>query len=200
MYEEVSRIAISHGFGSHNGGRCGLHVHVNRNFFGKSADVQNIAGYKMMRLLQRFERQFTVFARRENNRWCSYHTGYDYTPNKDVKVSVKTDGTTRCIGDAGIVRKAKQMSYETDHSQALNFQHGSTFEFRIFRGTFKWSTYYACLALVNGMCHLVKNHGSEYVESVDWYTLMSDVILACDEPLAAKYLGCYLQEKGLIAA
>lgn len=191
MYEKIGETAIQFGYGSHNGGRCGLHIHVNRNFFGNSIAVQDAGGYRMMRLLQRFERQFMVFSRRTNTSWCSYRTCDDYTPKKtEVKIMPKEL-------EPSMLTKSRRMKRETNHSQALNFQHSATFEFRIFRGTLKWSTYFAALALVNGMCHTAKKHGSIWVEDVDWYTFINEVVDNVDEPTAKQYLVDYLDEKGL---
>ncbi len=191
MYSAISKTANGYGFKSHDGGRCGLHIHVNRSFFGKSRAVQDAGGYKMMRLLQRYERAFTMFSRREDNHWCNYHTSCDYTPKKDeVKIS-------HHVGERKLFDKAWDMACETRHEQALNFQHSETFEFRIFRGTLKWETYYACLALVNGMCHTAKAHGSTWVETVSWYDLMDEVVSRVDEPTAKKHLEDYLEAKGL---
>lgn len=191
MYEKIGECATRYGFMSHNGGRCGLHIHVNRNFFGNSIAVQDAGGYRMMRLLQRFERQFMTFSRRTNTSWCSYRTGDDYTPKKTVVSIIPKEI------EPSMLVKSRRMKRETSHSQALNFQHSATFEFRIFRGTLKWSTYFAALALVNGMCHTAKAHGSVWIEDVDWYTFINEVVDRCDEPTAKQYLVDYLDEKGL---
>lgn len=194
MYERIREEAVSHGFRSHDGGRCGLHVHVNRSFFGKSEKVQDAGGYKMMRLLQRFEHAFTVFSRRDDNKWCRYQTEGDYKPRPTEPSIIPKPGK----GETSILVKASEMKYERRHEQCLNFQHPNTFEFRIFRGTLKLTTYYACLGMVNGLCHTVKHHGSVWVESVSWYDLMSEVVFRCDEPFAAACLVDYLVGKGLI--
>lgn len=193
MYQEISATAREYGFRSHDGGRCGLHIHVNRDFFGKSIAVQDACGYRMMRLLQRFESQFFAFSRRTSDQWCCYRTSRDYTPKKeDVKI-------LRNMGDVepSVFEKAARMAREQAHSQALNFQHGQTFEFRIFRGTLKWPTYYACLGLVDGMSRMVKEHASTWVESVDWYTLIDEIVAHVGEPVAKAHLEAYLDEKGL---
>ena len=153
--------------------------------------VQDAGGYRMMRLLQRFERQFMTFSRRTSDGWCHYKTCDDYTPKKTVVSIIPKEI------EPSMLVKSRRMKRETSHSQALNFQHGATFEFRIFRGTLKWSTYFAALALVNGMCHTAKAHSSVWIEDVDWYTFINEVVDRCDEPTAKQYLVDYLGEKGL---
>ena len=193
VYEEISKAALEFGYRSHDGGRCGLHIHVNRNFFGQDERLQDAGGYKLMRLLQRFERLFTMFSRRESNRWCNYRTYYDgYELDDEVKVS-RTNKR-----EEGLLQVSSRMICdERAHAQCINFEHPYTFEFRIFRGTLKWTTYFACLAMVDGLCHAVKKHGSIWVESVCWLDLMSEVALSCTNPFAAECLNNYLDEKGL---
>ena len=187
-YEAIREAALRYGFGSHDGGRCGLHVHVNRDFFGKSEDSKDLGGYKMMRLLQRFEAKFTKFSRRRDNGWCRYSTYDSYGPDEVGE----PDDISR------VIEKAKKMGGETRHEQALNFQHYNTFEFRIFRGTLNLSTFYACLGMVNGICHVAKMHSAHYVETVEWVDLMNDVVKSCDEPTCREYLRDYLERKELL--
>jgi len=188
VYEGIRREALARGFQSHNGGRCGLHVHVNRDFFGKSVDSQDLGGYKMMRLLQRFEANFVRFSRRHDTYWCRFSTYETYGPDEVGE----PDEVGRTL------EKAKKMSGETRHEQALNFQHDDTFEFRIFRGTLNLSTFYAALGMVNGMCHVAKMHSMHYIESVEWSDLMRDVVSACDEPESRERLREYLDSRELL--
>ena len=188
LYEEIRDTALARHFKSHDGGRCGLHVHVNRDFFGKSTDSQDVGGYKMMRLLQRYESKFTKFSRRRDNYWCRYATSDTYGPDEPGQPDEVSS----------ILMKSKKMSGETRHEQALNFQHGATFEFRIFRGTLNLSTYFASLGLVNGIAHVAKMHSAHYIETVEWVDLMKDVLKACDEPKCREYLRDYLESKELL--
>jgi len=191
-YDEISSVASENGFRSHDGGRCGLHIHVNRRAFGRDKRVQDAGGYKLMRLMQRFEHQFTVFSRRTDNHWCSYKTYGDYQLKDELKAS------RRNKDEAGPLQMAARMAEnERSHAQCVNFEHRSTFEIRIFRGTLKWTTYFACLGLVDGMCRTVMAHGSTWVESVSWYDLMDEVERRCDSPYASECLADYLHGKGL---
>lgn len=188
MYESIRSTALRYGFQSHNGGRCGLHVHMNRAFFGKGIDSQDVGGYKMMRLLQRFEANFTKFSRRRDNEWCHYYTRQSYGPDEQGE----PDDISR------VLDKARDMKYERRHEQALNFQHDATYEFRIFRGTLNLSTFFASLGMVNGLAHVAKMHSAHYVETVGWSELMRDVVKACDEPKAREFLREYLEAKELL--
>lgn len=197
LWEDVARTAIANGFGSHNGGRCGLHIHINRGFFGKSRNAQEVGGYKMMRLMQRFEQQFITFSRRTSTRWCSFNTNYKYGL-EPVKVDIKTGSDPYEDKVTGVIGKAERMNYnEQSHSQAVNFEHDNTFEIRIFRGTLRIPTLYASFALANGLARACKSHGEAWVERVDWYGLMEWIIADCDNETARTHLKNYLAEKEL---
>ena len=185
LWEAVRDTATAHGYRSHDTSTCGLHIHVNRGFFGKSALVQDAAAYKLTRLMQRFERQLTTFARRRDNHWCAYGTTTDYT-----KTPVK---------NASLLNKAADLKscHRYTHNKALNLQHSQTFEFRIFKGTLRVETLYASLALVNGLAHVVKTHGETWCEHVTWYDLIAAVVDANDNETARRCLTSYLTDKGL---
>lgn len=201
MYESISETASRYDFVSHNGGRCGLHVNIGSDFFGNSRKAKELGGYKLLRLCQRFERQLMTFSRRTSDRWCHYHTSCDFAPKKDVeKISVlKASSPYAYDDDEGMFTKARKAYGTSCHSDCVNLSHiSSRIEIRIFRGTLKWTTYFASLALANGMAHIAKNHGCEYIEDVDWYTFIDEVASLCKEPYAKECLENYLDEKGLL--
>ena len=185
LWEAVRDTATAHGYRSHDTSTCGLHIHVNRAFFGKSALVQDAAAYKLTRLMQRFEQPLTTFARRRDNHWCAYGTTTDYTktPAKNASLLNKAADLKDCHGRT--------------HNKALNLQHSQTFEFRIFKGTLRVETLYASLALVNGLAHVVKTHGETWCEHVTWYDLVAAVVDANDNETARRCLTSYLTDKGL---
>lgn len=195
LYEEIGETANRFGYASHNGGRCGLHVSIPKDWFGKTEVVQDAGIYKLMRLTQRFERQLTTFSRRLDNHWCEYRTSYDYSPKKET-VSVK--GGTR---ENSLLAKSYDFKMnERTKYRAVNICHRNHVEIRIFRGTLKWSTYFASLALVDGLARVVKKHGSVWVESVTWYDLMDEVVKLVKEggnEKSSEYLAAYLADKGL---
>lgn len=193
VWSEVRNAAVRNGFVSHNAGTCGLHVHVNRDFFGKSEMVRNVGGHKMLRLAQRFERQLMIFTRRESARWCSYETEGDYSL-KPVKVSV---GTGR-EGKSLLEKAADSSREERAHSQCVNFEHCKTFEIRIFRGTLRLETLYASLALAQEMARAAKLHGESWIERCTWYEFAQWAIADCEDEEAKHALESYMQSKGLL--
>lgn len=187
LWDDVRRIAADHDFTSHDNGRCGLHVHVNRSFFGKTPKAQAVGGFNLAVLVNRFERQMTIFSRRRDSRWCAYGRHADYV-GKGHKAN------------RGMFDKALDFTYSNnyEHSIAVNFQHSATFELRIFRGTLNEGTFNATLALVEGLALAAKHHGPTWCENVTWYDLVSCVLGALEHDQARDSLRSYLGEKGLL--
>lgn len=192
LWEHVADCAHEYGFVSHDGGRCGLHVHINRDFFGNNTVVQNVGGYKMLRLLQRFRKQMMTFTRRTTDNWCRYTTPRDYTPKRTHA------GLDICFTD--LIHKSSGAASNYDHSVCVNFEHSATFELRIFRGTLKLSTFYASLAMAQGIARAAKHHGEAWIESVSWYDFADWVIQDTVNEEVRDYLRDYLVEKELICA
>lgn len=186
MWNDIRKTAVSSGFVSHNSGNCGLHVHINRDFFGKNETVQQVGGHKMMRIMQRFERQMLTFARRKDDHWCRFKTHYEFDEKKNPLVKVH-----------GLFNKADLMMRENCHAQAVNFEHAHTFEIRIFRGTLKLETFYASLAFAEGIAKYCKTHGEATIESCTWYDLVDWILVDCNNITARACLRNYLESKGL---
>lgn len=195
IYGAISNAASKYGFVSHNSGNCGLHVSMSRDALGKSVIVQDAAILKMMRLCQRFENQLLVFSRRRRadlERWATFKTYGDYS-EKSTKVDVKTDDRKYGLFDKARAFKEN----ETTKYRAVNICHANHVEIRIFRGTLKWSTYFATLAFVEGLAKVSKVKPLEWVEGVSWYDFINEVVDAVSVDGPREMLREYLDEKGL---
>lgn len=139
---------INKGYGSHDYGTCGLHIHINRDFFGDNKSTQNYNGAKIVYLLEKYWDKFVVFTRRKHShldRWAKRQNAkWDYDMN-----STKT---------STMLTNAFQKNYydNRDKYVALNTLHNATFELRIFRGTLNYKTFMATLQFVDNLARLVK--------------------------------------------
>lgn len=188
LWGDVCKTALEHGFSSHDNGRCGLHIHVNRDYFGKSEIRQNAGGYNLAMLVSRFERQMTQFSRRKDNHWCAYGIHTEFMDKKNASTqSMSMFDKSQCM--------CEEKSYA--HSQCVNFQHSATFELRIFRGTLRLATLYASLAMAQGLARAAKHHSQVWCETVDWYSLMDDIAANTRNETARTAFIEYLAERGV---
>ena len=187
LWESHRECAIKHGFSSHDNGRCGLHVHVNRDFFGKSEKRQQVGGYNLAMLVSRFEKQLTQFSRRQNNTWCHYGIHNEYIDKKNLQTQTM-----------GMFEKSKHLCEgKRVHSQCVNFQHSATFELRIFRGTLRLETLYASFAMTQGLARAAKLHGQAWCEAVSWADLTKFILSDMESETARTALSQYMTERGV---
>ncbi len=138
-FEEIADYLIARGFTSHDNMRCGLHIHVDRDFIKNDNEKIN----KLFILLEFYKKEFEEFARRRSghyNQWLSdgfYHL--------DQKSKDKLFSSTKAINEIK----------NEDHTQVLNLQHDNTLEFRLFRGTLNVDTIIASVELIYNMCYAV---------------------------------------------
>lgn len=132
-WHEILDYLGSNDFTSHDNGRCGLHIHMNRKWFGATRDEQYA--------------NITKMAVCYCNRWdfflaCSRRTQYQadrwakkYILDRDI------DDT-----DDEMLKKAEQtLKDEEGYSRylAINLCNRDTFEFRLGRGTLKYESFMA---------------------------------------------------------
>ena len=65
MWQRICEVAVEEGCRSHDTRTCGLHVHVNRDFFGKGDARQEMAELKLTGVVDRFFEPLTIFSRRK---------------------------------------------------------------------------------------------------------------------------------------
>lgn len=135
------------GYKSHNTSTCGLHIHINRNFFG-SKSVQGINGAKMSYLMENNRQDLIKFTRRrseELERWAKFG---------DMKrwLSGASPRTKSMLSTAFRSQYSPRNKYV-----ALNTIHAETFEFRIFKGTLNFGTLVASMQLVDNLARIVKD-------------------------------------------
>lgn len=148
-WHDVMDKAISMGYLSHKTSTCGLHVHVNRNAFGDCAEKQDECISRILFFVERFWQELLRFSRRTESqiqRWAARY-GVKNTP-KEVLDHAKSNyvGRYTCV----------------------NLTNYSTIEFRIFRGTLKYSTFVATLQLVNLLCDVAITMSDDELTRLSW--------------------------------
>jgi len=142
-YEEAFKVASALGYRAHDTRTCGLHVHINRRFFGSSRSTQGIKAAFMTLILERNWSEIVKFSRRD------YHHIEEWANSRDLSNDVYSDDT-----DGEIVDKFYD-KYDEKYV-AVNTQHSKSYEIRIFRGTLRYETYIATLQFVSNLAHIAK--------------------------------------------
>ena len=162
--------AKSLGYVSHQGGTCGLHFHVNRTAFGETLEEQDACIARILYLHEAFWNELLTFSRRtkrQYEQWCARY-GLRTQPS-EILQHAKGIGSCRYT--------------------CVNLTNTNTVEFRICRGSLRYVTFAASLALFDRICDVACCLTDEEVKSMSW----SDFVAGCTNP----YLVTYLREKRL---
>lgn len=135
-WKDILKVLRDNGYRSHNGGLCGLHVHVGRKFFGDNENAQFNAIGKIYAFYSLFWDDIVRASRRERFTYCG-NPCEDFD-NMDLKSEiVKSPSNVRQI----VFNKAKNK--DGSHGLALNNRNDATFEFRLGRGTLVYESFMA---------------------------------------------------------
>ncbi len=155
-WKEVLSKAISLGYRSHQACTCGLHVHVNRNAFGDTEEQQDDAIARILFFIERHWNELLKFSRRTQHqakRWADRYGIYDKP--KETLIIAKESNVGRYV--------------------ALNLNNQSTIEFRIFRGTLKYTTFIATLQLVDEICNAAFLLSDDDFDAMTWSEFVSKI-------------------------
>ena len=176
-WKKISELCLNNNYRSHEASTCGLHVHVNRTYFGAEECEQDLNIAKLIILINRWWDKYIVpFSRRsysQLDRWAA-------KPNVEL---------SEADTENEIIDKIK-LSKSTGRYQGINLLNECTVEFRIFRGTLKVSTLYATLQFVETICQYAKSKTLSQICSANWHDMFPS---NCNDELAA-----YLKIKNLI--
>ena len=173
---------------SHDNGHCGLHIHIDRNYFDATGILEASirAAYIMDTIFSNCEPQIVNFTRRryaQLNHWAQLM-------NMNV-----------CKSERTLAYKLKEYrSSKYTRYQAVNTDNTQTIELRLFRGTLNAETYYATLELVAGLAYLTRAliPCPEFAETLTWPDLKTELFAALGlMGLSSDALTAYLSRRGL---
>lgn len=149
-YREMFEYLDKEGYKGHDCETAGLHIHANRSYLGKSRISQELVISKILYILEKFNDEVCVIARRDN----------DYSQFAGEKQN--EDSLVELYG------KYKDKGKRA----ALNLQHKDTIEFRMFKSTLKYETFILTLEFVKDIIDYAKSVDVEEIELVKWSDLM----------------------------
>lgn len=149
-YREMFEYLDKEGYKGHDCETAGLHIHANRSYLGKSRISQELVISKILYILEKFNDEICVIARRDN----------DYSEFAGEKQN--EDSIVELYGK--YKNKGKRA--------ALNLQHKDTIEFRMFKSTLKYETFILTLEFVKDIIDYAKSVDIEEIELIKWADLM----------------------------
>ena len=164
-WKAIMAEAVSLGYRSHQACTCGLHIHISRLAFGRTAAQQEAAIARLLYFVEKHWNELLKFSRRTNRqleRWAARY-GYKDTP-KEMMDHTK--------------------SYHYGRYTCVNLTNTETVEIRIFRGTLKYNTFIATLQLVNRLCDVAIYLTDSELHAMSW----SDFTAGITEPELIQYL------------
>lgn len=152
-YKEMFGKIVEAGLTSHNNARCGLHVHIDREFFGTKEDA-SIA--KMLFIFEKWWDNLLRFSRRKLSQvhWCDRYSGSDTITE--------------------IVKKQKRGWNDLGRYHALNLTNDNTIEVRLWRGTLKPETFEATLRFTDRLARLCRDTSAVTLWKMTWEEILGD--------------------------
>lgn len=126
---DILAACISGGYRSHDGGKCGLHVHLSREYFGSTREKQEAPIAKLIRFYDLFYNEIVKVSRRDFDGARQWARPAETENADDARKIVK-----------GVIYK--------DRYQAVNTRNVHTVEIRIMRGTLNYNSFMACIDFV----------------------------------------------------
>lgn len=120
------------GYLSHNTGTCGLHIHINRDFF-PTAKKQEVGLSKILYAWEKHWQDILLFSRR-------------ISKQKIERYAKKLDEPIRSF-----ISRWDKTNEHDGHYYSVNLTNDNTIEFRIFRGTLNINTFYATLEFIDNL-------------------------------------------------
>ena len=151
-----------HGYISHKSGNCGLHVHLDRKFFG-NIPKEDVEG-RFFIILRNNLSWIKLFSRRYRWGYCKingYDNSFDGEGDSLGKISYPPDKVW--------LNSKKQ----NERHMALNFYPYDTIEIRIFRGTLRYDTIVATLQFCDLWADIVKRYDNRQTLDVNLQTFMN---------------------------
>nr|DAU18289.1 MAG TPA: Putative amidoligase enzyme [Bacteriophage sp.] len=149
-YKQMFEYLDKQGYKGHDANSAGLHIHADRKYLGKTELMQQLTISKILYILEKFNDEICVIARRNNSYSQFVGNGKNETSIVDLYGKYKNNG--------------KRV--------ALNLQHPETIEFRCFRSTLKYETFILTLEFVQDIIDYVKSINIEEIELIQWNDLM----------------------------
>lgn len=153
VWEGVFRYLMENDYRGYNTTTCGLHVHVDKQFFGATEERKSRSIENVLTIVDNHWDNIQIFSRRSHNdiaRWAD-------KIHKEPKE---------------VVRDMTERRYNLSRYQCVNLVNDNTIEFRVFKSTLNPNSFFASLELVNNICTFAKTKTISQVNEMRWEDLL----------------------------
>lgn len=147
-FKKMLQLLSDNGYKSHDTSTCGLHVHINKKYFGNTREEQDKNINKLILFFEYFKEQIKIFSRRNDFHYCNF-----LSDKKGI-----TDKKAICN-----LEKIKDIKYNTDRYVTVNIENPNTVEIRVFKGTLKPESFFASLEFVFNVARVIKDNGLDKI-------------------------------------
>ena len=173
-WAELMAEALEMDYRSHDTRTCGLHIHVSRRSFGDTFEEREQTISKILYFIEKNWDRVLRFTRRTENQLAEWADRYGI--------------------EADPVKTYDNAKRQGDRYRCVNLCNENTIEFRMFRGTLKYSTFVSTLQFVHCVCSVCKNATMERVMEMGWFDFVEYI-----DPTKYAELVNYLKTRGLYA-
>lgn len=178
---------------SHDKGKCGLHIHVSKDYLGDTPEEIQKTIEKIMLFVETYRTKVEKFSRRKHNEFSHYNT---YT------IPYHKENSSDTCFETDEYYKSGKMLYELNkadyigHSSVVNTSTstGATVEFRMFRGTLRFETFMATIEFIHNLVNVCKEN---QVSKISWNKVINyggDYIKEYNDSLNLIDDGLYLRD------
>lgn len=151
-YKNIFKLSTAMGYRAHDTSCCGLHVHINRGFFGSREET---AILNMLYLFDKYWNEIQIFSRRDSASLSRYAR----------RISLDWE-------DEDYFEHFNLNDEDHDgHYYSINITNPGTIEIRVFKGTLNFNTYLITLEFVANLAKVCKE--SRRIENVAFEDLLS---------------------------
>ena len=152
FYDQMVKTCRAYGFLSHDARTCGLHIHLDKKFFGSYLDSCTA---KLMFLFERHWDDLKKFSRRREEGWCH-----------------RRGSSNRPVNYKAYIDEAKH-GYP-DRYFAVNISNDNTIEIRLWRGTLNLDTLRATLKFTARLAQLAKDKTTVELAKMSFKDILGD--------------------------
>lgn len=145
-WEKILQKCRELGYKSHDTDTCGLHFHINRDYFGNVYTLQESCIAKIVYFFEVYYDYILKFARRTQETASRWAGRYKNTIAETIKTVASKDDFQKFFESLSL----------NNRYRAINLENEDTIEFRIFKGTLKYSTFIMALKFVIEICDCAK--------------------------------------------